>query len=906
MITKDLTNQNPTAGKTKRKILALGFMLVILAGLFGLVVKKAEAGNCIVTVFGAPSPVFQGETTKADCDAKALGPDGRPKDGVSATFYPNATETVAGATPTTTGTPRPASSGNALYDSLAGCPPVDGCIARIIYWLLYSIPSFLLGIVANFFDVIMALSIQSDMYTKATFVGNAWTVVRDFSNIFFILILLYVAIQTILGLGHETKKVIVQVIIMALLINFSMFFTKVIIDTSNILALVFYNKVSVTVEKDGKIIDTNYVPVLAGGKDKDAAGAMMGYFDPTKILSAEFFDKFREKTYTFSLKGAALATGGGAIAGNLIPIPGVGAGIGAIAGLVGYTLSGFGNSIPLSVSAGFIIVAGVIIIYATYCFFIAGLSFLSRMIELWILIIFSPFAFMSSTIPKLAGFSYIGWEEWFKRLFKVAFMAPIFMFFLYLIFMIIQSNIFGSLVARTNPADQGWVETIILMVIPALIILILLRKATEFAQKASGELGGLVIGFGKTVAGLAIGTAAGAGLGLVGKGLQGGLGHLGKMAAESKGAEKWANTKEKGWRGSLKRSFGSNVIAKGGAAAKSSFDVRAGVIGGLVRAVGGATGMKLSSDIVSVEAGGYEADLKRRDAKRKERNEQFKKAASSEAKEELRTAEGEHQSLMVESQEAIEAKDRQIEATKENTKVLSELLKTIDKDKDQISKEKYETVRVKAEEEAQKVRDLTEERRAIKNAKAAPGEVAALRTAVEKAKDAADAAKATAKLAKEALGKNPSDSGLIQKDKDEKEAARKAVQEFNVAKAKLASAEHGNGDSINDYEDDILPKAKHKVHREEQIAARRYADNILENQDLWANKFSFWRNEERSRSAHDIRMEVKAESPKEKSGGGSHFLEHALIEAVGQAASGHNQPPAAEAKSEGGATTHKT
>src|SRR3989344_2456867 len=178
------------------------------------------------------------------------------------------------------------SSGNALYDSLSNCPPVDGCIAVILYWLFYYIPSFLLGVIANFFDVIIALTIQSTLYAQATFVGNAWAVVRDFSNIFFILVLLYVAIQTILGLGHETKKIIVKVVIMALLINFSMFFKKIVIDSSNILALVFYNKLDV--DKD---IDTGTERAEKRPKDpsrpekeKDISGEMWRTFDATRLI----------------------------------------------------------------------------------------------------------------------------------------------------------------------------------------------------------------------------------------------------------------------------------------------------------------------------------------------------------------------------------------------------------------------------------------------------------------------------------------------------------------------------------------------------------------------------------------------------------------------------------------------
>ncbi len=476
---KDLTNKNFTIGK----IIPYSLILLILAGLFNPMVKVdaqgagAPAGTPIITPTTTPAPI--NNLTPAQI-AKQTAEDAKK---------------VADK-----------ESGNALYDSLTSCPPIDGCIVRIIYWLFYYIPSFLLGVVANFFNTIIALTIQSDLYTKATFVRNAWTVVRDFSNIFFILVLLYIAIQTILGLGHETKKMIAKVVIMALLINFSIFFTKVVIDSSNILALIFYNKINVTVVKNGITGDTNYIPVLAKGTDKDMTGKMMAYFDPTKVLTKEFFDKFRKSTYTFSVKGAALAAGGGALVGSWIPI--VGTGIGAVAGVVGYALSGFANDIPLSIMAGFIIIAGLIIIFATYAFFITGLSFLARMIELWVLIIFSPFAFMSWTIPKLAGVEYIGWESWIKRLLKTAFMAPIFMFFLYLIFMIIQSNIFISSLMARNEIKQTWMETTIFMIIPALVILILLLKATKFAKEASGKLGEMMISGANLVTGLAVGGAA--------------------------------------------------------------------------------------------------------------------------------------------------------------------------------------------------------------------------------------------------------------------------------------------------------------------------------------------------------------------------------------------------------------
>ncbi len=57
----------------------------------------------------------------------------------------------------------------------------------------------------------------------------------------FIFVLLYISIATILQLGHQTKRLLKNVVIIALLINFSMFFTEVIIDTSNAVAIAFHN-----------------------------------------------------------------------------------------------------------------------------------------------------------------------------------------------------------------------------------------------------------------------------------------------------------------------------------------------------------------------------------------------------------------------------------------------------------------------------------------------------------------------------------------------------------------------------------------------------------------------------------------------------------------------------------------
>ncbi len=76
--------------------------------------------------------------------------------------------------------------------------------------------------------------------------GNAieglWKTIRDICNLAFIFGFIYIGIRTILD--HEssnTKRMLAQIIIAALLINFSLFFTKAIIDFSNIVAISIKN-----------------------------------------------------------------------------------------------------------------------------------------------------------------------------------------------------------------------------------------------------------------------------------------------------------------------------------------------------------------------------------------------------------------------------------------------------------------------------------------------------------------------------------------------------------------------------------------------------------------------------------------------------------------------------------------
>jgi hypothetical protein len=87
---------------------------------------------------------------------------------------------------------------------------------------------------------------MADNFNAPTGIGkainDAWATVRDIANMAFIFVLLYASIQLIIGQkgAGDTRKLIVNMIIAALLINFSLFITKIVIDAANLISLTFY------------------------------------------------------------------------------------------------------------------------------------------------------------------------------------------------------------------------------------------------------------------------------------------------------------------------------------------------------------------------------------------------------------------------------------------------------------------------------------------------------------------------------------------------------------------------------------------------------------------------------------------------------------------------------------------
>ncbi|MBI5470423.1 hypothetical protein HY968_03880 [Candidatus Kaiserbacteria bacterium] len=201
-------------------------------------------------------------------------------------------------------------------------------------------------------------------------INNVWTFVRDLANIMMIGLFVFIAISIILGLkeyGH--KKLIARVLVVAVLINFSFLFTKIVINASNAFSQSIYTQ----------LVSKNAVTANATG----------------------IGDQFTKLLDTASLQNSTTALNKIYSQNN--------------AGAFGWVLLHTVESVLFMLGAILALLFGVLLI-------------VSRFVTLILLLILSSLAFATYLIPNWAA---MGWTAWWNHLIKNALLAPVLMLFLW-------------------------------------------------------------------------------------------------------------------------------------------------------------------------------------------------------------------------------------------------------------------------------------------------------------------------------------------------------------------------------------------------------------------------------------------------------------------------------------------
>jgi hypothetical protein len=337
----------------KRIILSLSLTFALSSVLFLLhAVPTANADSSRWCFTGAMTP--QCFSSQAACGAKS----------------PNCHQETSTITQTTVPTNNlgtaPQTAG--IFDCGLSGEGLLNCVLEVEYAFLVSIPHMLVKLASYIFDSMWAFGLSSATYNQGDFVNTGWVVCRDLANTFFIFVLLYIAIGTILQLsGVSTKQLLSTLIVVALLINFSMYITRFVVDMGNIFALEFYSTFPVDPSPPIKIDGIQ--------AHKVGEGFMNALLDPlTNIIQN-------------------------------IPTKGT-------FGLKAYTIA----------------LVGIEMLIVAFIFLVSGFLLMGRVVAIWIIMIVSPLAFFSFILPKLKGAI---WSKWVSNLTDQAFFPAIFLFFIY-------------------------------------------------------------------------------------------------------------------------------------------------------------------------------------------------------------------------------------------------------------------------------------------------------------------------------------------------------------------------------------------------------------------------------------------------------------------------------------------
>lgn len=322
-----------------------------------------------------------------------------------------------------------------IAESIAGF--IGTVMLRISSWILWGSGVFLNASVTwtilKFAEITKAMSSIND----------AWTTMRDLSNMFFIFTLLYIAIRMILNLGGSTQSLIRNLILAALFINFSLFIVNVVIDASNIVATNFYCSIVVC---DGNASGVNYA-------DKGLSNEVVSQLKLPSVYSGG--GDFHDPSAQFQHQAP----------GNTSPIT---------------------NPVTLLIVG---IMGSIVMVVAAVIFFTAAGMLFKRFIVLIFLMIFSPLAFLGLILPKIPT------STFWQRLWSETMYAPAFFIITWVAFKILRgAHILNIMAGGNGNASTDWASSISsglsATMIPLIINFVIVIGFLIFALVAAQKLGG--------------------------------------------------------------------------------------------------------------------------------------------------------------------------------------------------------------------------------------------------------------------------------------------------------------------------------------------------------------------------------------------------------------------------------
>ncbi len=115
-------------------------------------------------------------------------------------------------------------------------------VFAIIGNVVLKLSAYVLYLTGQLFDYSIEIAVNSAQFIQSlAVVDPTWAAIRDFFNMTFIFVLIYISWQILLGrAGYNAKNSVGRLVLVAILINFSLFAAKLMVDSSNIISLNIY------------------------------------------------------------------------------------------------------------------------------------------------------------------------------------------------------------------------------------------------------------------------------------------------------------------------------------------------------------------------------------------------------------------------------------------------------------------------------------------------------------------------------------------------------------------------------------------------------------------------------------------------------------------------------------------
>ncbi|MFA6416234.1 MAG: hypothetical protein WCW56_01970 [Candidatus Paceibacterota bacterium] len=345
---------------------------------------------------------------------------------------------------------------------------IGRCLVEAINWFFSlisgTISSVFLIIGGKILDVSIWISIEK-MQSLLEMAGiiYVWTLARDLANMALIFILLYTAFNIIVdrSAGGDPKKLITAVIVVALMVNFSGFFVRAVVDVSNVLAYEFYQ-------------------VLSGGSQSGSGWGIGG-----KFLANMEVGKLMKNTFD------AFGSNNGA--------------------------SDYGLSVQnmsLGKAFGNFLLGTVFAIFTAFVFIYIAILFFLRTVTVLGIFMISPLIVLAYAIPGQQGKFY----NWLKKLIDQAIFAPVLLFLLYGILKIMEKGLPITESDYTGVSGALFGGLITQVVFYSIILGLILKSVSlakdlgamgsDLAKGWAGKATGAILG-GGTAAAAAIGSRMG-------------------------------------------------------------------------------------------------------------------------------------------------------------------------------------------------------------------------------------------------------------------------------------------------------------------------------------------------------------------------------------------------------------